>query len=710
MGPMLLSHSGIVKFDPVFACLSAQAIALVDVRGEYSLRLALMLSLAAVLTASTLLGIMGSASLLLALLGGVIITAAGGMWRHLSSDYGPGLAVSSAMMFFIASGHPVEPGHHPVLVTLMGALFGLLLQVSHWPFRPQHPLRLTVAESWCALADLLEALAPDTPQRARTISDKEVALRSVLNQTTASLTHAGRHATRVLPLLESLNLSAARLGMRALVFNTALEHIRHVKGWRELEPSAVPALQSLTQTARSIALAVVSRQPQHMATVHVRAGRLRNLLTVLESQITAQLEDADAAAQLTEILRGISSLIPGIVDTLRSATDRAGERSAFSLELLDAGNLTLRPLGAILNLSRRVEPALVHHSVRVMLLVLMGMLVFKLTGLPHGYWLPFTMVVVLQPDFGATRQKAAERMVGTLIGGALASSLLWVHPPQAVIFPGIALSVALFAFFVRRNYGLAVIFVTFMVVLLTEAQRPVTFGFTVERMGCTLAGGLLALGAAYLFWPVWERGRFAGIMGQALHANAAYLRRIMMRLSTGGLYDEATIKAKRAAESANIGVFTSLRRMAADPVNQRGDLESAAALANGNQRITRALTVIALHLNEDPSRHPDVLEEFTQLTAHAFHLLAEYQSGGVTAHDARSTLAGLERFRLPPLDEGRKNPTRFREPWTFPQLSRIISELGAMILASDAILRKAFPEPETAPGTAPPTPTVEPAP
>ncbi|MDB6133643.1 MAG: rane protein [Verrucomicrobiales bacterium] len=687
MGPMLLAHSGAVPLDPVFACLAAQSVALVDVRGEYSLRLALMLSIAVILTGSTLLGILGAGSLFLALAGSLVITVAGGVWRHLSSDYGPGLAVSSGLMFFVAAGHPVQPGHHPAISALAGAAFGLILQVSHWPFRPQHPLRLAVAESWCALADLLESLAPDTPNRSQAISEKEIALRTALNQTLSSLTAAGRHATKVLPRLEALNLAAARLGMRALVFNTALEAIRPTRGYQQLEAGLVPSLQSLTQTARAMALAVVSRQPEHLTAVEVRTERLQNLMSVLESQISAQLEDA-AAAQLTEILRGIASLMPGIVETLRVATDRAGERSAFSLELRDVGTLTLKPLTAVLNLQPCLEPALVHHTLRLMALMLPGVAAFKLSGLPHGYWLPFTMVVVLQPDFGATRQKAAERMAGTLIGGALASSLLWIHPPGGVVLLGIALSIALFAFFVKRQYGLAVIFVTFMVALLTESQQQATVAFTLERLGCTLAGGLLALGAALIFWPVWERGRFAGIMGQALHANTAYLRKVMGRLGSGGLYDDTVIQAKRSAESANIGVFISLRRMAADPANQRTDLESCAALANGNQRITRALSVIALHLNEDPTRYPEVLTEFTQLATQAFHLLAEFQSGGITPHDARMTLTALETFQLPPLDEARRNNARFREPWTFPQLSRIIAELGAMILTSGALLRK----------------------
>lgn len=706
MGPMLLAASGIVVFDPIFACLAAMSVGLVDVRGEYSLRLALLLTLSGILAGSAALGVLAAGSLAAALTGGMVVTLGGGLWRHLSPDYGPGVAVSSALMFFVSSGHPMSLGNHPALVTFAGALFGVLLQISHWPFRPQHPLRLAVAESWCALADLLEALCPDTPDRQHAITEKELALRTALNQSTATLAAAGRHATRVLPQLEKLNQAAARLGMRAAVLNTALETVRNTPGFDQLTPGFLPGLQSLTQNARAAALAVISRQPGHLAAFEVRAGRLRNLLEVLQRQVTSQLGDPAAAAQLVEILRGISALMPDTVEILRGATDRAGERSAFSLELLDAGNLVLRPLAAVLNLRRKVESALLHHTLRLTLLVLAGMTIFKLSGLPHGYWLPFTMVVVLQPEFGATRQRAAERMAGTLAGGILASSVLWLHPPPMVSFLGTAASIALFGFFVRRRYALAVVFVTIMVVLLTEATRPVTLAFTMERMGSTLAGGLMALAAALLFWPVWERGRFAGFLGQALHANTAYLRKITARLAAGGLYNDVIILAKRTAESSNSNVFQSLRRMAGDPKNQQGDLERAAALANGNQRITRALNVIALHLNEDPSRYPELLEEFTQVTTHAFHMLAEFQSGGVTPHEARTTLSDLGKFPIPALQEERKDPARFREPWIFPQLSRIIAELGAMILASDSLLKKkpVIPVPDSPAAQAVPTP------
>ena len=46
---------------------------------------------------------------------------------------------------------------------LVGGLWGVALQVAYWPFRPQHPLRRTVSDSWLAVADLFEAMTPGEP-------------------------------------------------------------------------------------------------------------------------------------------------------------------------------------------------------------------------------------------------------------------------------------------------------------------------------------------------------------------------------------------------------------------------------------------------------------------------------------------------------------------------------------------------------------------
>jgi uncharacterized membrane protein YccC len=677
MVPLLVILFGGVPADVAFPCIAAQTIALVDVRGAYSLRLGLLLAMSVVLAAATALGMLGAESLPLALLGSVIAILAGGLWRHLSSEYGPGLAISTGLMFLISlSPHTTRPDAiHPALGALMGGLFGVLLQVLGWPFHPQHPLRRTVAESWLALAGLLDAMATEGEGRHEAIVHGQADLRTTLNQTQAVLAESNALPGNLPRHLEQLNLTAARLTLRVIVLNTSLEAAMARSCFAPLAAGFAPVLASLSNSARTVALAVVSRQPSHLAALEVRLTRLENLLAVLRSQVKSRLDDAAIAGQLDDVLRQFEEQLPAIREALGATLDRANERGAFSLELFDLHTITLRPLAASLNLRHRVDPSLVRHTARMLVLVAAGVAVFKVLHIPHGYWLPFSMIVVLQPDFGSTRKRAAERMLGTLAGSIIASSLLWLHLPIGVLLTAVAVTIALFSYYVKRSYGIAVIFITLNVVLLLEAHQPVTLAVTMERLGCTLAGGMLALGAAFIFWPVWEKQRFPGIMAKALDANVSYLKQVVSRLENGMPYDEDLLLCRRSAESANSEAFSSLRRMTADPRSRRDGLDEAAALANGNQRVTNALSVVTVHLNDQRTRHPETLARFREVCVEAFQVL---KTGGA-ALDA--SFEALEAFTLPEIDPDHRDASRFREPWVYPQLARIVTELAAMILA-----------------------------
>lgn len=698
MVPLLLAVAGWLPIEVTFMAISAQNIAMVDVRGDYRFRLGLFLAMSAVLAGAAALGTLVAGQLLFAVLATGFLAVAGGLWRHLSNDYGPSLAISSTLVFLIAlastGGRDTALDHG--LAALLGGLWGAALQVANWPFRPQHPLRRAVADSWVAVGDLFEAMRPGAPAdrelRAQKVSEGEAALRTTLDKTFATLSPGGTRPSPLRRRLEELNLSAARLATRVVALNTALETLIEEDDFSALAPSFEPVLTALINTSRTVALAVVSRQPAHLATAEVRLRRLTNLLRVLQARVPTLTRDTATGHQLLGILRHIEAQLPDIRGGLRSTIDRADERAAFSLELFDLQTWTLRPLASALNFSRHVDRALVRFTLRLAVLTMLGTWIYKYWGLPHGYWLPLTMVIVLQPDYGSTRQRAAQRGLGTLAGSILASLLLRLHLPFAALAAATAATIFVFGYFVKRNYAIAVVFITLFVVLLTESSGPVTLAFTVERLASTLGGVALSLVAAMFFWPVWERNRLPPILAQALRANRAYLQLLTARLHDGGPYDQAAVAAKRKAEAANSAVFSSLQRLMADPRNQQDRLEQSAALTNGNQRLTRALNVVALHLTPGhPLRHPEAAAG-AALLADTLETLAHYVE---TENPAPGTLApllaALEKISLPIPPANSSDPIAQRDHWVFTQLSRGTTELSAMLMAAEPVTTEALP-------------------
>ena len=680
MVPLLLALAGWISIEVSFAAMAAQNIAMVDLRGDYRVRLALVLCMAAVLIGAAALGAATSSNLYAAVAATALMAAAGGLWRHLSSEYGPPLAISSTFVFLYALGAPHAPGAvgHHVVAALAGAAWGVTLQIAQWPFRPQHGLRRVVADTWVAVSDLLNAITPGESaggaERADRIRVAETALRATIDAAYGILGAARPGPIRA--RLEALNTAGARLGTRVSALQSALDAAAGGPLFAEIAPTLEPALISLANLSRGVAVAVVSRQPGQLATFEVRLRRLTSLLRVMRARFAAEAgANQDAAAHLAELVRQLEDDLPAVQAALRATIDSVKEPAASSLELLDLRALALRPLASALNLTLQFDPALVRYTCRLAVFTIGGVIAFKLIALPHGYWLPFTIVVVLQPDYGSTRQRAAQRMLGTLAGGIAASALLWLRLPEAALLLAAALTMFAFGYWLKRNYAVAMFFITLFIVLLTGMSEPITFQLTVERLASTVAGGLLALLAAQLFWPVWERDRFPPILEAALRANRDYLRLLIARLAAGGGFDEEAVLAKRRAENANSAAFSSLRRLSGDPEDRRAGLEAAATLANGNQRLTRALNVLALHLAPGRPLAAPALERFAALAGETLDTLAgAVTPGAVPPARGEALVRELESHLFPPTRDG-------REQWIFAQLTRAATELGALLVA-----------------------------
>jgi uncharacterized membrane protein YccC len=655
------------------AATAAQNVAMPDVRGDYAARLAILLTLTILAAASVFIGTVVGSSVLGATIWVAVLALLAGCWRHLSGDYGPQFAVASVLLFFIAMSQPGDWHRALVLteLTAVGALGGILIQISGWFVRPQHPLRHAVAEAWVASSDLILSLRTETDDgelRPTELSDKEGNVRATVDRTLKALEAASnRRSQDFVAHLDDATQLSARLATRTVAFHTALEPLRSRAGFSRVAPTLDSALRALGNAARSAGLTIITHRSEQFIALQVRLRRAAGLIQVLDKRL-AELDPGMDVEQSRQMLAQVGELIPVMRSTLEKTVDHGAAHVGFALRLPDLGGMSVRSLSMWLNTATQLDSVLVRYTFRITVLLMLAVAVYKHYRIPHGYWIPFTALVVLQPDYGATRQKAGQRIAGTITGSILASLLLWVKMPVGLLVLSASVMAFLFAYFVRRRYGLAVFFVTVMLVLMTESMMQVDLEFTATRLLSTLAGGMLALLAAVFFWPKWEAGRFPQIMATALRANRKYLETVGTRLSRGEPFTNEAILAKRESERANSEAAASVQRLLAEPSLRQRNVEGAAALATYNQRLTRAVTVLAQRLNKrQPFRHEGFLSDVATIGKSMDEL-----AGDLEKEQPLKTIA-LPKIEVPAA-------TAIETQLVYGQLAKIVTEIEAMTL------------------------------
>ena len=135
-----------------------------------------------------------------------------------------------------------------------------------------------------------------------------------------------------------------------------------------------------------------------------------------------------------------------------------------------------------------------HYAFRQAITLAVAAEVEHRTGLPNGYWVPMTALLVLRPAFQPTFQRGVLRVAGTIIGAALATLLVRAFHLDEVTT---ALLIALFAWLayslVNVNYGLFAIFLTAYIVFLLDFAGLSTKVVVAHRTINTALGGGLAL-------------------------------------------------------------------------------------------------------------------------------------------------------------------------------------------------------------------------
>ncbi|GAA2442181.1 hypothetical protein GCM10010191_68130 [Actinomadura vinacea] len=520
---------------------------------------------------------------------------------------------------------------------LLGGLLTTALLLAPWPARRLRPLRTTLAEAAEAVAAALDAVAEDIgtpdpgPLEAVELTDPGLASvarkpdwderrRAASQALTAARATYGfyrsardrEEPTRPERLIDAL----ARIMQETVALRALVEAARRRPPDRDWEQEARIAIAALAARVRLVAGAIEATGKAPLGTLESAAiRRFGRQSEMIRRAGLAGDEDLVAVALIVQIRRSVER-IAGSVNTARRLA-AGGVRIGFGppRPLLDGAG----PTGSWQRLKRAVRsrsPGF-REVARVTLIATVAMLVATVLDLPHGQWMTITAMFSLRGTYGQTLDRVVQRVGGTAVGSVIAALLLTLAPDQS------ATAIIIFVFglvsFTLRavNFAYWELFNTVTALMLLGFSTQSTWVDAGERIGLTLAGGLLAFLAVRLLWPTGHVERLPVQLDRLLtvHADLARSVTAVVEGQEERVPHEKLVAAERAAESlTETRTRLAHERLPDDELIARLDAAADAAhrvrdhlIAIG--RMTREQEVDAGPLPEILERLADRLEE-----------------------------------------------------------------------------------------------------
>ncbi len=467
----------------------AQLAALLDTGGSFQRRLGQVLAFVVVAVAIVGLGIVAAdqpiavtALMAAAAFCGAVLTIYGAF----GTAFGMGLPVLTLVM--LSFGAPVSQTWELMGFALLAGLWASVVSMIPWVFLRDRPANQALAQILSASADLARELA-------------------------VAPSGSG----------DSVELAAARERFGSVLAQN-LNHAKHAK----IDGSKVDSLRKIALAEDAIFTLITIReqevtelsQPRTDNAVGQLYSEVADYLDLVSEAIRSGRNPSVVPQEVRDHIEALTAEEPqmsGSLKRLKAVLDRAdtgGGRIGGSLPTW------LEVLGAQLNWSSTV----MRHATRLSVTAAVATLIYLLTGIPEGAWIILTVVVLMKPDLGATLDRLAQRLTGTIIGVVVGGVLIVVLSPYPVLMMLVG-AVLLFwmVALVRLNYLFWVLPLTPFVLLTLALVEPGDWELGWWRLLNTLIGAGLAIAATYLLWPSKASTGYSRALARQLNLTGKYL-------------------------------------------------------------------------------------------------------------------------------------------------------------------------------------------
>ncbi|HQZ25526.1 MAG TPA: FUSC family membrane protein [Flavobacterium sp.] len=214
-----------------------------------------------------------------------------------------------------------------------------------------------------------------------------------------------------------------------------------------------------------------------------------------------------------------------------------------------------------------------RHSLRITTTLLIGLIIGKVLPFENVYWILLTIVVIMRPGYGLTKERTLNRFLGTLIGGVLGFAVLALEPSSTILAALTILFLILGLTFNPSNYKIGTTFITLHVIFIFAILNSSDGNIILYRVLDTFVGAILAILANHFLWPYWESLNTNENIKNSIEANRNYLKQISILYNNK---EGINAKYRLARNQAFIEIgnlMASFQRMLQEPKSKQDKLQ-----------------------------------------------------------------------------------------------------------------------------------------
>ena len=296
----------------------------------------------------------------------------------------------------------------------------------------------------------------------------------------------------------------------------------------------------------------------------------------------------DYQEQLLQEIRAIRRVMANVKDDSKLSLKRQDSSQFLTLQEYRLNIL-------VQNFS--LDSKMFRHSLRLAIAIIFAYLLGFLLDIQNTYWILLTIVVIMRPSYGLTKERSKDRIIGTLIGACVAAVIVLITQ-NVVVFAALAVVSLVLAFsLIQQNYKSAAALITISIIFVYSFINPNAFEVIQYRVIDTIIGSVIAVVANYILLPTWEADNLKQVLLNALEMNKKYL------LATQELYhDTSKYKlsynvARKEAFLAISNLNAAFQRLTQDPKSKQKEFQLIYEIVTLNQTMISAIASIGNFIN-----------------------------------------------------------------------------------------------------------------